>query len=391
MRSRPAAVAADLLAVIVFVLLGRRSHDEGSAVAGTVATAWPFVAGAVAGEVLVAAARRPPDSFVAGAVVAASTTVWACCCGGWPAVAPRSRSSSWPRRSSRCSCRVAGRASGCSRPAEAVARRRERRRARRALDPSAPAPRSRRRVSGCAPTTCRTPPPPSSCGGRAVTCSCTAGRRRRTSGRGSSTAPSAVCCSPVSRRTTPRAPRARGGSRHRRRVPDPLARPGTAMASTHYLAHVYRVTWDGAVIFNDGEVEAAWWEAPDAVRPRSPTRRPVRARHPLPAGLGGARGGPRLTRPEPAGTAAAACRAPAPPGCAAKPPCAGRRAALRAQPRGRGARSSRARVRTTPEHRRAPAVVVTAGARRAEGATGTGPCWRRCRSSGRARCPACPG
>ena len=50
MRRRIPALIADLLAVVVFVLLGRRSHDEGSALAGTVATAWPFVAGAAAGE-----------------------------------------------------------------------------------------------------------------------------------------------------------------------------------------------------------------------------------------------------------------------------------------------------------------------------------------------------
>lgn len=35
---------------------------------------------------------------------------------------------------------------------------------------------------------------------------------------------------------------------------------------TWYLAHVYRAVWDGPVRFSDGEVEAAWWEAPEAVR-----------------------------------------------------------------------------------------------------------------------------
>jgi len=61
--------AADLLAVLVFVVLGRRSHDEGSAMAGTVATAWPFVTGAAVGELVVVVARRPPESLPAGAVV----------------------------------------------------------------------------------------------------------------------------------------------------------------------------------------------------------------------------------------------------------------------------------------------------------------------------------
>ncbi len=69
---RRTALLADLLAVVAFVLLGRRSHEEGSAVAGTVATAWPFLAGAGVGEVVALAARRAPESLAAGAVVAAS-------------------------------------------------------------------------------------------------------------------------------------------------------------------------------------------------------------------------------------------------------------------------------------------------------------------------------
>lgn len=73
MRTRPAAVVADLVAVLVFVLLGRRSHDEGSAIAGTVATAWPFLAGAAVGEVGALVARRPPESVAAGAIVTAGT------------------------------------------------------------------------------------------------------------------------------------------------------------------------------------------------------------------------------------------------------------------------------------------------------------------------------
>jgi peptidoglycan/LPS O-acetylase OafA/YrhL len=70
-RTRPAAVVADLVAVLVFVLLGRRSHDEGSALAGTVATAWPFLTGAAAGEAVALVARRPPESVAAGAIVTA--------------------------------------------------------------------------------------------------------------------------------------------------------------------------------------------------------------------------------------------------------------------------------------------------------------------------------
>jgi hypothetical protein len=74
-RSRLAAPAADLLAVVVFVLLGRRSHDEGSAVAGTVAIAWPFVTGALVGEGVVLLTRTRAESVAAGAVVTAGTVL----------------------------------------------------------------------------------------------------------------------------------------------------------------------------------------------------------------------------------------------------------------------------------------------------------------------------
>ena len=73
MRRRIPVLIADLVAVLVFVLVGRRSHDEGSAIAGTVATAWPFVAGAAVGEL--AAIRLPVRSLGAGAVVAAGAVL----------------------------------------------------------------------------------------------------------------------------------------------------------------------------------------------------------------------------------------------------------------------------------------------------------------------------
>jgi hypothetical protein len=43
-RSRPAAVfGVDVVLVMAFVLLGRRSHDEGSAIGGTLEVAAPFL------------------------------------------------------------------------------------------------------------------------------------------------------------------------------------------------------------------------------------------------------------------------------------------------------------------------------------------------------------
>lgn len=44
-----AAVLLDLLAVLVFVAVGRRSHDESSAITGFLRTLWPFVTGAALG------------------------------------------------------------------------------------------------------------------------------------------------------------------------------------------------------------------------------------------------------------------------------------------------------------------------------------------------------
>jgi hypothetical protein len=74
-RTRAGVALVDLLAVLVFVLVGRRSHDEASAVVGTVATAWPFVTGAAVGQVVVVATRRPPQSATAGVIVTAATVM----------------------------------------------------------------------------------------------------------------------------------------------------------------------------------------------------------------------------------------------------------------------------------------------------------------------------
>ncbi|MGC4962773.1 DUF3054 domain-containing protein [Gordonia sp. DT218] len=45
----PATAVIDLVAVTVFVLIGRSSHEEGLAVVGVLQTLWPFAVGAAAG------------------------------------------------------------------------------------------------------------------------------------------------------------------------------------------------------------------------------------------------------------------------------------------------------------------------------------------------------
>jgi hypothetical protein len=45
----PATAVIDLVAVTVFVLIGRSSHEEGLAVVGILQTLWPFAVGAAAG------------------------------------------------------------------------------------------------------------------------------------------------------------------------------------------------------------------------------------------------------------------------------------------------------------------------------------------------------
>jgi hypothetical protein len=75
-RSRRAAIAlaVDLTAVLVFVAIGRRSHEEGSAVAEFVETAAPFVIALGFGW-LTSRAWNSPIAIVTGAVIWAETIV----------------------------------------------------------------------------------------------------------------------------------------------------------------------------------------------------------------------------------------------------------------------------------------------------------------------------
>ena len=70
-----ATVGIDLLAVIVFVLIGRASHGEG--ILGLLVTLWPFVVGLLVGHVLalVLGQRETRSVRWAGVVVWVSTVV----------------------------------------------------------------------------------------------------------------------------------------------------------------------------------------------------------------------------------------------------------------------------------------------------------------------------
>ncbi|WP_431277790.1 DUF3054 domain-containing protein [Leifsonia poae] len=53
------AFAIDVVLVLVFVLVGRRSHAEAASIAGIFDTAWPFLVGLVLGWLVTFAWRRP--------------------------------------------------------------------------------------------------------------------------------------------------------------------------------------------------------------------------------------------------------------------------------------------------------------------------------------------
>jgi Protein of unknown function (DUF3054) len=72
--TRPAltALAADVVCVVVFCTIGRRSHAEGITLSGVAETAWPFLVGAGVGWLLSRGWRRPV------AVVPTGVAVWLC-------------------------------------------------------------------------------------------------------------------------------------------------------------------------------------------------------------------------------------------------------------------------------------------------------------------------
>jgi hypothetical protein len=75
-RVRPAtALIADVVCVLVFCTIGRRSHAEGITVAGVAETAWPFLAGTAAGWLAVRGWRRPASLAPTGLAIWLSTVV----------------------------------------------------------------------------------------------------------------------------------------------------------------------------------------------------------------------------------------------------------------------------------------------------------------------------
>jgi DUF3054 family protein len=65
-------LGVDVVCVLLFCAVGRRSHDEGLSVAGVATTAWPFLSGTALGWLAARAWQRPTAVFPTGIVV------WVC-------------------------------------------------------------------------------------------------------------------------------------------------------------------------------------------------------------------------------------------------------------------------------------------------------------------------
>ncbi|MEZ0349256.1 DUF3054 domain-containing protein [Mycobacterium sp. pR1184] len=67
-----AYLLSDVVGVLVFCALGRRSHDEGLNLAGVATTAWPFLTGTLIGWLVSRGWRRPT------AVAPTGVIIWLC-------------------------------------------------------------------------------------------------------------------------------------------------------------------------------------------------------------------------------------------------------------------------------------------------------------------------
>ncbi len=72
-RRTAAALATDLVCVVVFCTIGRRSHAEGLTVAGIAETAWPFLTGTLAGWLAARAWQRPTNLYPTGLIIWVAT------------------------------------------------------------------------------------------------------------------------------------------------------------------------------------------------------------------------------------------------------------------------------------------------------------------------------
>jgi hypothetical protein len=72
-RSRVLAFLLDLTSVLVFVALGRRTHEAGSGIVGYLEVAAPFVIALLAVSLGVLMSRRNPEGLAVGVMVAAVT------------------------------------------------------------------------------------------------------------------------------------------------------------------------------------------------------------------------------------------------------------------------------------------------------------------------------
>jgi FtsH-binding integral membrane protein len=68
-------VVLDVCMVLVFVIIGRASHQEGDGLAGVIKTAWPFLAGLAVGEAGTRSWKRPMALVPTGVGVWLSTVV----------------------------------------------------------------------------------------------------------------------------------------------------------------------------------------------------------------------------------------------------------------------------------------------------------------------------
>ena len=75
--TRPAilALAGDIVCVVVFCALGRRSHAEGLTLTGIAETAWPFLSGTALGWVISRGWRAPTAVVPTGVIVWVATVV----------------------------------------------------------------------------------------------------------------------------------------------------------------------------------------------------------------------------------------------------------------------------------------------------------------------------